>query len=216
MGMVQLSDRKISSRTGVIIKVDDLIDDVKEAVVKLFKEGKIAPEQKEKTLEQIAIGAIKYSVLRVGTKQDVAFSIERSVTLEGESGVYLQYTFARTQSVLEKNKTGKELQENSKNFISTSSELLPGELKNEEMLLLRAIFQFPRLVVEAADQLAPHVLCAYLYELAKSYNLFYQNLRILDAKSVQEKQLRIMLTQAVGKVIKNGLEILGIEAPEKM
>src|SRR5207253_10603929 len=102
MGMVQLKDRKMSSRTGDVLTVNWLLDQVKERVEQLASEGRIATAEKEKTIEQIVVGAVKYSVLKVGATQDVAFDIETSVSLDGNSGPYLQYTFARTQSVLRK------------------------------------------------------------------------------------------------------------------
>ena len=97
MGMVQLKDRKMSSRTGDVLTVDWLLDQVKEKVEQLANEGRIAAEQKDDTIEKIVIGAVKYSVLKVGTAQDASFDIETSVSLEGNSGPYLQYTYARTQ-----------------------------------------------------------------------------------------------------------------------
>jgi len=211
MGMVHLSDRKMSSRTGDILTVDRLIDKVKEAVKDLFKEGKINGEEKERVLEQICIGAIKYSVLRVGTKQDVAFDIGKSVSLEGDSGIYIQYSFARTQSILRKL--------DAKNIafsFNDLSSIKEHDYNLEELLLLRLLFQFFEVAKEAIDNLAPNILCEYLFTLSKSFNNFYQKYRILDPESVHKKQLRISLTKTIGIVLKNGLYLLGIAAPEKM
>lgn len=225
MGMVQLSDRKISSRTGDILTVDWLIDQVKERVQNLVREGKISSHpgeskatdripngdsispsgfQNDSLSEQVAIGAIKYSVLKVGTTQNVAFDIEKSVSLDGDSGPYLQYTYARTQSVLRKVQRDKGTEVQSKKGI---------DMEMEELSVLRALYRFDEIVIEAADTLSPHVLAGYLFNLAQKFNLFYQKHKILES---EQRELRLALTAAVGNVIKRGLDSLGIQAPERM
>ncbi|MBI4097118.1 MAG: arginine--tRNA ligase [Candidatus Levybacteria bacterium] len=234
MGMVQLTDRKMSSRTGDILTVDWLIDQVKERIEKLVAEGKIAAEDRERVTEQVAIGAIKYSVLKVGTGQNVAFDIAKSVSLDGDSGPYLQYTYARTQSVLRKSQTP-----NSKSQINTKYKIQNTKyqsLEPEELSVLRVLYRFDEVVTEAADTLSPHLLAGYLFDLAQKFNLFYQKHKILPTSpvilrtksekssdrsftSVQDdrvSEFRLTLTTAVGNTIKQGLDLLGIQAPEKM
>lgn len=204
MGMVQLTDRKMSSRTGDVLTVDWLLDQVKAAAEKQFQEGKLMGEERAQVLEQVAIGAVKYSVLRGGTKQDVAFDIEKSVALDGDSGVYLQYTNARTNSVLDK--AGESA--GSYEGYTTWNE--------EELLLVRTLIQFRNVVEFAGAHMAPNAIAAYLFDLAKLYNVFYQKNRILDAGSEEEKNFRLALTSAVGTVLSSGLALLGIEAPKRM
>ncbi len=202
MGMVTLTDRKMSSRTGEILRVDWLIDQVKERILKLAQEGKIEAENKDAVVEMVAIGAVKYSVLKVATTQNVAFDIEKSVALDGDSGPYLQYTYARTQSVLRKAGSAA-------GTLDTSNLTL----NEEEKALLRMLYTFPQVVSDAASTFSPHILCTFLFDLTKQFNLFYQKHAIL--KSEQET-FRLVLTGAVGNTIKQGLNLLGIKAPEKM
>jgi len=223
MGMVQLTDRKISSRTGEILRVDWLIDEVKKAAEGLFKEGKIETQEKEEVLEQVAIAAVKYSVLKVGAKQDVSFDIQKSISLEGNSGPYIQYTYVRTQSIVKKFKIPSFVplsgttagRQNSK--FKISNELSADyQLEPEELLVLRLLHQFPSIVQKAAEELAPNTICTYLFNLAQHFNLFYQKFRIVDAKTPEEVQFRVALTRATGTILKQGLYLLGIEAPQKM
>ncbi|MDE2025000.1 MAG: arginine--tRNA ligase [Patescibacteria group bacterium] len=204
MGMVQLTDRKMSSRTGDVLTVDWLIDQVKAAAEKQFAEGKLVGEERAEVLEQVAIGAVKYSVLKGGTKQDVAFDIEKSVALDGDSGVYLQYTAARTNSVLAKAEGQRESVSSYANW------------NEEEELLVRSLFKFPSILAFAGEHMAPNAIASYLFDLAKLYNLFYQKNRILDAGSTKEREFRLGLTRSVGIILVFGLALLGIEAPKRM
>lgn len=200
MGMVTFTDRKMSSRTGDILKVDWLIDQVKEKIGAMVEEGRIRSEDKEELSEMVAIGAIKYSVLKVGTGQNVAFDIDTSVSLEGNSGPYIQYTYARTQSVLTK--------AGSKG--STQDEIITD---GEEGDLLRLLSRYSDAVEQAGKAYSPNILCDYLYELARLYNLFYQKQKIIGS---EREASRLALTQATGTTLKNGLSLLGIKAPQRM
>jgi arginyl-tRNA synthetase len=202
MGMVTLTDRKMSSRTGDVLTVDWLIDQVRARVEKLATEGKISSEKVDETIEMITIGAIKYSVLRGGTGQNVAFDIETSVSLDGNSGPYLQYTYARTQSILTKS--------------GISDLKLQGsnvQANAEELQLLRKLSQFNDVVVSAAENYAPNHLATYLFELAQGFNNFYQKHKVIGSK---EEDFRLSLVAATGNTLKRGLMLLGIHAPEKM
>jgi len=201
MGMVHFSDRKMSSRTGDIVTVDTVIDQVKEQVLRMMKASRIITSESEKVAEKITIGAIKYSVLKVNTAQDAAFDIEQSISLEGNSGPYIQYTYARTQSVLEK-----------ANVENPTFPKKCGEA-SQELTLLRILTYFEETVVEAGMGYAPNVLCNYLFELCQAFNMFYQTCPILESF---EREFRLALTATVGKVLKKGLYLLGIEAPQRM
>ncbi|HLD01905.1 MAG TPA: arginine--tRNA ligase [Patescibacteria group bacterium] len=235
MGMVQFADRKMSSRTGDILTVDFLLDQVKSRVDKLMEEGKVRTsasssqtsplfakqkdpllegegKDEENLIEEIVIGAVKYSVLKVSTGQDVAFDIEKSLSLDGDSGPYLQYTYARTRSVLGKwQMANGKIESLDHTPLAISHSLVP-----EELVLLRILHQFSDVVVKAADKLSPHLLCMYLFDLAKAFNLFYQKVPILKADAKEQQMFRLSLTEAVGKTMHQGLHLLGITAPERM
>lgn len=203
MGMVQLKDRKMSSRTGDVLTVDWLLDELKKPIELMANEGRIATDKKEETINQIIIGAVKYSVLKVDVTQDVSFDIENSVSIEGNSGPYLQYTYARIQSILRKS-----------NKTAVGSQITE-KLEVEEYELLRKLSQFPEVVEDAGRRLSPHLLCAYLFEIGKAFNVFYQNCPVLTA-SGEEKIQRLFITFATGQIMKEGLRLLGIQTPEKM
>ena len=234
MGMVQMLDpsshkastgqvRKMSSRTGDILTVDWLIDEVRSRVNDLITEQKISAEEVDRVTEQIAIGAIKYSVLRVATSQNVAFDIEKSVSLTGNSGPYLQYTYARTQSVLRKSKVKSQKSKvshkgtrfNEPSQVKSQKLQNDYQLREEEVALLRLLVRFEGVVREAAEKYAPNIICNYLYILAQAFNLFYQKLPILKETGAV-RDLRLALTAGSGKVLRSGLELLGIKAPERM
>jgi len=192
MGMVNLVGKKISSRTGEIITVDGLLEEVKELLKPLAKD--------KEALEAVTVGAVKYSVLKTGCEQNVAFDPKKSVSLEGNSGPYLQYTFARARSVLEKaGLRGRTLQAGK-----------DGPCQSEEEILLRTLYRYEEAIVEAAENLAPNKIAEFLYDLAQKFNGFYNKHRILD------NEFRLWLTQATSEILKKGLGLLGISAPEKM
>lgn len=188
---------RMSSRTGKVVYIDDLLDMAKEGV------KKISDEVDDEKAEEIGVGAVKYSILKVGRQKDTAFDMDESVSLEGNSGPYLQYTFARCQSVLAK---GKKI--NKERFLVY--------LSGEEDKLLRTLCRFEEVIVEAAEELAPNLVCNFLYDLAQKYNSFYNKHRILTADTKEQKQTRLWLTKATGEIVKQGLGVLGIAAPKQM
>ncbi|HNP89164.1 MAG: Arginine--tRNA ligase [Microgenomates group bacterium ADurb.Bin219] len=237
MGMVQMVGKKMSSRTGVIIKVDDLLAEIKEMLQPLFAKGELTEPEKEKIGEALTIASIKYSMLRVGPKQDVIFDLQKTVSLDGDSGPYLEYTYARTQSVLRKAKISNINPSTTLRINGERSRTIKYPISNinpntEESALLRTIYKFPEIVANAAKEMAPNLVCSFLYDLCQKYNTFYDKHKILIQKSKVKSQkpnfktedevdertseFRILLTQAVGEVIKKGLNLLGIESLEKM
>ncbi len=169
-----------------------------------IKRAKKLGSEGEKVAKAVGIGALKWNDLKRSSNLDIVFDWDEILNMQGDSGPYIQYTFARTQSVLAKLKT-----QSSK--LKTTAQNL--KLENEEMVLLRAISRFEEVVEEAGEKLAPNLLCNYLFDLAQKFNLFYQKHKILESK---QKEFRLALTNGVGQVIKNGLKLLGISAPEKM
>lgn len=198
-GWVRLKKGKMSSRSGNVVYGEDLLDQAKEEVVKKYKTD-------EKTAEIIAVGAVKYYFLKTGLNQEIAFDVKESVSLEGNSGPYLQYTVARTNSVLAKSSI-------TNNQLSNKLEI---KTNKEEKDILRTLIHFPEVVEEAAQNYAPNLLCNYLYQLASQYNTLYAKCPILTNSDQQVTNFRLTLTSAVGQVLKNGLNLLGIQVPERM
>jgi arginyl-tRNA synthetase len=206
-GMVRLPEGKMSSRTGNIIRGVWLLDEAKAKIAGIIG-NKYPQNETDDLAEQVGQAAIKYAFLKQGIGEDIAFDLDTSISFEGDSGPYLQYTYARCYSVLKKSSV--KLQE------SIKSETLNSEEKGVFQLLPR----FPEVVAGAAQSNSPHEICTYLISLAKNYNTFYNKHTILGTKKsllppvTQSK--RLVLTAATAQVIKNGLWLLGIHAPSKM
>lgn len=216
MGMVQMVGEKMSSRTGKIITVDFLLDQVKAAILSLMKKEGLSKAEIEEISESVTIGAIKYWILKVDPEMDVMFDIKKSVSLEGDSGPYLQYTFARCESVLRKadysSNEVRSLVDSSRPFKTDSN----NNYNPEEMALLRTLYRFPEVVLAAGEKLAPNLICSFLFTLAQKYNNFYNKHSILKADSKVDRDFRLALTKGTATILKNGLGLLGIEAPRKM
>lgn len=195
-GWVRLKSGKMSSRTGDVVLGEWLLDEAKSQIKKQFS------DMDEETLEMVGVGAVKYSMLAFSTSSEISFSFDESISLEGDSGPYLQYTYARAKSVLR----------------SANYNFKPGasheNLEKEEREILRKIEYFEEIVEESASNFTPNLLAGYLTDLAKSFNLFYQRHRIL--KGEEKMEFRLALTCAIAIVLKKGLYLLGIEAPERM
>lgn len=237
-GVVRLPQGKMSSRTGNIITGEWLLDEAKAKIKERF--GDIG----EEVAEQVAVGAVKYALLKSSLGKDIAFSFEESINLEGNSGPYLQYTYARTRSVL--GKAGGAWRVASRKPRATSY-----ELRAEEVTLLRLLHRFPEIVEEAAQKFAPNLLCEYLFALAQNFNLFYQKHKILPnvipsegmhqtvrpevegslttqtllnkippraalSRNDNVSLFRLSLTSGVGHTLQTGLYLLGIKSPQKM
>lgn len=205
-GWVRLKKGKMSSRLGNVITGEWLLDEAKRRIVKTF------PKVNKQTAEMIAIGAVKYSFLKVSPQTEVAFDFDESISLQGNSGPYLQYTYARTQSVLRKSQISNlKSQICNLNFESF-------KFNDEELAVLRWLYRFPEVVLQAGEQYAPNLICNFLYDLAQRYNAFYNRHRILPTKANETltANFRLLLTATTSRIIKNGLYLLGIKTPEKM
>ena len=198
-GMLRLSSGKMSSRTGDVISAEFLLNDVKNRVLQKMKDADNS--QKEKIADQIAVGAVKYSILKQSTGSDIIFDFEKSLSFEGDSGPYLQYTHARACSVMEKAKNA---------GISASVKSVPEKTRDIERFLSR----FPEIVERAYIEREPHYITTYLTQLAGAFNNFYAQERVIDGGEFAPYRLAIV--EAVSIVLKNGLYLLGIQAPEKM
>lgn len=195
-GWVRLKEGKMSSRLGQVILGEWLLDEAKTRIKKDF------PKMDHATLEMVGVGAAKFSMLKFATMSEISFSFEDSISLQGDSGPYLQYTYARAKSVL-----------NSAKYHYKSS-ILDHKLEKEERDILIQIEYFEEIVEEAAKNYAPNMVAEYLLTLARGFNLFYQKHRIL--KGEEKMEFRLALTFSVATVLKQGLYLLGIEAPERM
>lgn len=193
---VKLKAGKMSSREGNVIEANWLIDEVKKKILEKSKCDK-------ETAETLAVASAKYSFLKNGTQTIIHFDIDESIAVDGNSAPYLIYTYVRCQSVLKKSGFSNETM---KQFNNANS---------DELNVLRIIYQFPEVVQQTAIQLAPNLIANYLYELAQKYNYFYQKNKILESEE-KTRLFRLMLTQAVGKIIKEGLYLLGINTVERM
>ena len=212
-GLYRFADQKMSTRKGNVIWLEDVLEEAVERAKKLGE------DVDAKTAEVVAIGSIKWNDLKRESRQDIVFDWDDILNMQGNSGPYLQYTFARTQSVLRKagiRHSGDERSEDSRipNVRDSGQARMTG-LEIEEREVLRLLARFEETVQEAAQRYAPHTLCTYLFELAQVFNLFYQKLPILKADR-DVREFRVVLTQKTGEVIQKGLELLGIQAPEKM
>lgn len=200
-GMLRLPEGKMSSRTGDVISAIGLMAEIE-------KEIQNRMEKKEsldydKTVEQVTLSAIKYSILKSASGKDIIFDMNKSVSVEGNSGPYLQYTNARINSILEKAK-----QENILPICKTLGVLQISEVE-------KLLYRFPEVIERAGGEYEPHYIATYLSELAQAFNSYYSENKIVDLND-ENSSYRIALAQAVGQVIKNGLYLLGIESPEKM
>ncbi|MDO8497544.1 MAG: arginine--tRNA ligase [bacterium] len=194
-GWVKLKHGKMSSRSGNVVEGEWLIDETKKKILEKFKSS-------EETAETLAVAAVKYSFLKNSVKNETVFDFDESISLEGNSAAYLMYTFVRASSILRQNKTP----------ILKPEEM---NLRSEELDLLRFVRQYPDIVHTSAKTLSPNVISTYLFTLAHNYNFFYQKLPILKAPE-DSRALRLLLTQSVQTILKNGLYLLGIETVEKM
>lgn len=208
-GMIRKKGGKLSTRKGDTIHLTEVIDKALEQARQIAKKSKINKEmtkaEEEEMIKKVAIGAIKFRDLLSDPRRDIIFDWETIMSLDGDSGPYLQYTYARCMSVLEKSKIREQ-----KNI---SPEHVADKLSKEEEQLLKELYKFEEKISEAAERFSPSVIAEWLLLVARSYNEFYANNRIIDEK---EETFRIFLTHATASVLEMGLGLLGIETVEKM
>ncbi len=196
-GMMKLTTGKMSSRTGKVITGEGLLNELKEVV--LLKMGERNIKDKELVADIVAVGSLKYSVLKQAIGGSIVYEPEKMTNMEGDTGPYLQYTYARTQSVIRKSQ-----------FSNSQILKLGTELNNEELSLIKWICRYPEVVQEAGEKYAPHMVALYTYELSTRFNYFYNQHQIAN------NDQRLALTKMVSNVLKGGLGLLGIQAPEEM
>ena len=206
-GMVELPNGKMKSREGTVVDADDLMEEMVQVAEELSQElGKLdgyTQQQKEQLYRVIGLGALKYYILKVDPKKKIAFNPQESIDFQGNTGPFIQYTYARIQSILRK---AGELP-----TLPTSGDLHPKERE-----LIKQLSLFVSVVQQAADTYSPALIANYVYELVKEFNSFYQNVSILGEEDPVKCSLRIHLSRKVGEVIATGFDLLGIEVPERM
>ncbi|MFS4445043.1 arginine--tRNA ligase [Maribacter sp. 2307UL18-2] len=211
-GMVDLPSGKMKSREGTVVDADDLMSDMTQTAKDISEElGKLegySEEEKTELYKTIGLGALKYYILKVDPKKRILFNPEESVDFQGNTGPFIQYTYARIQSILRK---ASDLGIDSSTDIHTSA-----KLHTKERELVKQILLFPETIQLAAQNYSPALIANYIYDLVKEFNSFYQQVSILGEADEEKKALRIQLSKKVGEVIQTGFRLLGIQVPERM
>lgn len=206
-GLVNLPNGRMKSREGTVVDADDLIDEMEKTAELHTKElGKVddlTQEESKKLYHQLAMGALKYFILKVNPKKSMIFNPEESIDFQGNTGPFIQFNYVRIQSLLRKQVI---------EFMCFDHYAL----NEDEKELLKEIYKFPSIIVSAATSYDVSLLCNYSYELAKSYSKFYASNAILNDVSEDTKQFRLQLSQWIGNVLKTSFNILGIDMPERM
>ena len=208
-GMVDLPSGKMKSREGTVVDADDLIAEMTETARNISEElGKLdgyTEVEKEELYRIIGLGALKYYILKVDPKKRILFNPEESVDFQGNTGPFIQYTYARIQSIIRK-----------ADFDFKKPVEDGYKFHEKERSLIKQLQLYPETIQLAAENHSPALIANYTYELVKEFNSFYQNVTILGTEDVTEKTLRVQLANSVGNVIKSSFSLLGIQVPERM
>jgi arginyl-tRNA synthetase len=210
-GMVDLPSGKMKSREGTVVDADDLMQEMTETAQKISEDlGKLdsySEEEKAKLYNTIGLGALKYYILKVDPKKRILFNPEESVDFAGNTGPFIQYTYARIQSILRK-----------ADFDYQSVILNDNEksLHEKEKELLKQLELFPEVIQNAAQNHSPALVANYTYDLVRAYNSFYQSVFILGEENVTKKIFRVQLSKKVAQTIALACQLLGIQVPERM
>ena len=211
-GMVELPEGKMKSREGTVVDADDLMDEMVETAKRTTEElGKTQDfndEEKAKLFHIIGLGALKYFILKVDPKKNMLFNPAESIDFNGNTGPFIQYTYARIRSIL---RTAGQEQVDSIQLRMTAE-----KLNIRERNLLRSLYEFPLAVKEAAGQLSPSEIANYTYELCKEFNQFYHEYSVLNEPDPEVSDFRIKLSQMTAQTIRNAMSLLGIDVPERM
>ena len=213
-GMVELPNGKMKSREGTVVDADDLIAtmiaDAKQTSEELGKFDDMTEEERNEIARVVGLGALKYFILKVDARKNMLFNPEESIDFNGNTGPFIQYTYARIRSIMRK--AGE---------TATGSSLISKELSNDllsqkEIDLIQKLNAYGAAVEQAGKDYSPSGIANYCYELTKEFNQFYHDFSILKEEDNDKRTLRLVLAQNVAKVIKNGMALLGIEVPERM
>ncbi len=212
-GMVDLPSGKMKSREGTVVDADDLIGEMARTAEEISSElGKLegyTPAEKENLYRIIGLGALKYYILKVDPRKRILFDPAESVDFQGNTGPFIQYTYARIQSILRK-------------YRETSGERIDGDVNNtltlhpKEKELIKQIELYPAMISQAAENLSPALIANYVYDLVKEFNSFYQQVTILGEPDLEKRFFRVRLSKKVGEIIEDGCRLLGIQVPDRM
>ena len=206
-GMVDLPSGKMKSREGTVVDADDLMIEMTETARNISEElGKLdgySEDEKNELYKTIGLGALKYFILKVDPKKRILFDPKSSVDFQGNTGPFIQYTYARIQSILRK-----------ANFNYSKSVAI--ELHEKEKEIIKLLEAFPETVQQAAANYSPAIIANYTYDLVKEFNSFYQNVSILGEENLDKKIFRVQISEKVGNTIKQAFSLLGIQVPERM
>jgi len=210
-GMVELPSGKMKSREGTVVDADDLLEEMiavaRNMSVELGKLESLTTQQAEDTFRMIALGALKYFMLKVDPRKNMLFNPTESIDFNGNTGPFIQYTHARIKSVLRKA---------AEKQIALLTEIDIKELSVKEKELLKSISLFPEVVKDAGVNYSPAIIANYCYELVKEYNQFYHDHSILSEEDTAKRNFRLILSAAVAEISSSGMKLLGIEMPERM
>ncbi len=207
-GMVELPEGKMKSREGTVVDADDLMDEMvrtaREMSDELGKLSGLSGEEKENIYHRVGLAALKYFILKVDPKKNMTFNPAESIDFNGNTGPFIQYTYARIQSVLRKSAA------------SAPESTVDYDISDKEISLIRTLYDFPAVLQSAGRELNPSLLANYLYELAREFNQFYHDHSILNVEDPDKRVLRLALSSVCGKVLDSGMGLLGIEMPDRM
>ena len=207
-GMVELPNGKMKSREGTVVDADDLmqlmIDDALKTSMELGKFADMEEEERKEIARIVGMGALKYFILKVDARKNMLFNPEESIDFNGNTGPFIQYTYARIRSILRKAPS------------TPSSASTPSTLNEKEIELIQKMSEYGAAVEQAGKDYSPSGIANYCYELTKVFNQFYHDYSILNEEDEQKRQVRLVIARNVGKIIKNGMALLGIEVPERM
>jgi arginyl-tRNA synthetase len=208
-GMVELPNGKMKSREGTVVDADDLMalmmEDAYKTSMELGKFDDMSEEERREIARIVGMGALKYFILKVDARKNMLFNPEESIDFNGNTGPFIQYTYARIRSILRK------AAEQNIPLISHQSDLTAKEIE-----LIQKMNEFGTAVAQAGKDYSPSGIANYCYELTKVFNQFYHDYSILNEPDEQKKQIRLVISRNVAKIIKNGMSLLGIEVPERM
>lgn len=210
-GMVELPNGKMKSREGTVVDADDLmqlmIDDALKTSMELGKFADMEEEERNEIARIVGMGALKYFILKVDARKNMLFNPEESIDFNGNTGPFIQYTYARIRSILRK-------AQNIPNTPNTPNTL--NILNEKEVELIQKMSEYGAAVEQAGKDYSPSGIANYCYELTKVFNQFYHDYSILNEEDEQKRQVRLVIARNVGKIIRNGMALLGIEVPERM
>lgn len=210
-GMVELPEGKMKSREGTVVDADDLMDamvqNAKEMSAEMGKLQDLPQEEADKISAIIGLGALKYFILKVDPRKNMTFNPKESIDFNGNTGPFVQYTYARIQSVLRKAADKQ---------VSEAFDASAVALNDKEISLIQRLSDFPAIVAEAGRTYSPALVANYVYELVKEYNQFYHDYKILGEENADLRGFRLTLSRTVGDIIRQGFWMLGIEVPERM